>query len=381
MDKDTNVPLLEVRGLKHSYPMGKRRMEVLHGINLTIQGGKNVLLAGSSGSGKTTLISLIGCLRSVQEGSLKVDGEELKGARQRKLLRMRRRIGYVFQHFNLLDFMTIRQNVQQSLKLQKGYSFKRARKLAEEMLDRVGLGDRIDAFPPDLSGGQKQRVAIARALVHRPRLVLADEPTAALDSVTGREIVELFQTLVKEQNSAALIVTHDTRILDTADEIFQMQDGFLGAAARENLTLALPTLKDLELEEISKHAVPQTYTPGDVIIRQGDTAEEFYILIKGEIEVIRMDPNGSEEHLAFRRNRGDFFGEIGLLQKNALRMATVRASSSEPVEVLSIGRDAFIKMVGGSKQTKAIITDEMVQHLTSLSPHPPLPANKANRSH
>ncbi|MCP4401778.1 MAG: ATP-binding cassette domain-containing protein [bacterium] len=378
---DTNAPLLEIRQLKHSYPMGKKRMEVLHGINLTIQGGKNVLLAGSSGSGKTTLISLIGCLRSVQEGSLKVDGEELKGARQRKLLRMRRRIGYVFQHFNLLDFMTIRQNVQQSLKLQKGYSFKHARKLAEEILERVGLGDRIDAFPPDLSGGQKQRVAIARALVHRPRLVLADEPTAALDSVTGREIVELFQTLVKEQNSAALIVTHDTRILDTADEIFQMQDGYLGAAARENLTLALPTLKDLELEDIAKHAVPQTYAPGDVIIRQGDTAKEFFILIKGEIEVTRMDSNDHEEHLAFRRTRGDFFGEIGLLQENALRMATVRASGSEPLEVLSIGRDAFIKMVGGSKQTKAIITDEMVQHLTALSIQSPIPANHRNRSH
>jgi len=363
---DTNLPLLEIQGLKHSYPMGKSRMEVLHGINLTIQGGKNVLLAGSSGSGKTTLISLIGCLRSVQEGSLKVDGEELSGASQRKLRRMRRRIGYVFQHFNLLDFMTIRQNVQQSLKLQKGYSFKQARKLAEEMLERVGLGERINAFPPDLSGGQKQRVAIARALVHRPRLVLADEPTAALDSVTGREIVELFQTLVKEQDSAALIVTHDTRILDTADEIFQMQDGYLGAAARENLTLALPTLKDLELEEISKHAVPQTYAPGDVIIRQGDIANEFFILIKGEIEVTRRDAKGNEEHLAFFRTRGDFFGEVGLLQENALRMATVCASGSENAEVLSVGREAFINMVGGSKQTKAIIKDEMLQRLISI---------------
>lgn len=367
MAQNTKEPLIEIAELKHAYPMGKGSMEVLHGINLTIQGGKNVLLAGSSGSGKTTLISLIGCLRSVQEGSLKVCGHELKGASQRKLRRMRRRIGYVFQHFNLLDFMTIRQNVQQSLKLQNGYSAKQGRKLADEMLERVGLGDRIHAYPPELSGGQKQRVAIARALVHRPSLVLADEPTAALDSVTGREIVELFQTMVKEQNSAALIVTHDTRILDTADEIFQMQDGYLGAAARENLTLALPTLKDAELEELSRHAEHRIYQPGEIIIQQGEIAKEFFILIKGEIEVLHTHPNGEVEHLAFRRARGDFFGEIGLLQENASRTATVRASDSENVEVLVIGRDVFVKMVGGSKQTKAIIKDEMIQRLTQLS--------------
>ncbi|MCI5208973.1 MAG: ATP-binding cassette domain-containing protein, partial [Candidatus Electrothrix sp. ATG2] len=225
--------IIEVSELKHTYHVGKVCTEVLHGVNLTIRGGENIFLTGLSGSGKTTLISLIGCLRSVQEGSLKVLGEELRGAKEVKLRKMRRRIGYVLQDFNLLDFMTIRQNVQQSLKLQNNYSKKKARRLSEEMLDRVGLGERINAYPAELSGGQKQRVAIARALVHRPRLVLADEPTAALDSVTGREIIELFQKLAREQNSAALIVTHNIRALKNADEIYQMEDGYLGTAARE----------------------------------------------------------------------------------------------------------------------------------------------------
>jgi len=132
--------LVEASKLKHTYQAGQVSTEVLHGIDLKIRGGQNVFLTGYSGSGKTTLISLIGCLRSVQEGSLKVLGEELRGTKEAKLRKMRRRIGYVFQHFNLLDFMTIRQNVQESLKLQKSYSRKKARLLSEEMLDRVGLG-------------------------------------------------------------------------------------------------------------------------------------------------------------------------------------------------------------------------------------------------
>jgi len=361
-----NKFIIEVSELKHTYHVGKVCTEVLHGINLTIRGGENIFLTGLSGSGKTTLISLIGCLRSVQKGSLKVLGEELKGAEEVKLRKMRRRIGYVFQDFNLLDFMTIRQNVQQSLKLQKKYSKKKARLLSEEMLDRVGLGDRVNAFPAELSGGQKQRVAIARALVHRPRLVLADEPTAALDSVTGREIIELFQKLAMEQNSAALIVTHNIRALKNADEIYQMEDGYLGAAAREQLSLALPTLNDHELEEISEHSDLQVYSPGDAIIRQGDIANAFFILVKGEVEIVRESQDGTGERLTILRRRGDYFGEIGLLQENALRLATVRATGLDNAEVLVIGRDNFLKMVDDSRMTRAVIKDEMIQRLARI---------------
>ena len=361
---NTHEPLVKASGLKHSYQVGRVLTEVLHGIDLTILNGKSVFLVGQSGSGKTTLISLIGCLRSVQDGSLKVLGEELRDAGEAKLRKMRRRIGYVFQHFNLLDFMTIRQNVQQSLKLQNNYSVKEARFLSEEMLERVGLGDRVNAYPPQLSGGQKQRVAIARSLVHRPRLVLADEPTAALDSVTGREIIEIFQKLAREQNSAAMIVTHNTRILNNADEIFQMEDGHLGVATREQLSLSLPTLIDRELDEIAGHTDHQVYPPGDVIIRQGDTATAFFILIKGEVEIVHTRQDGKEEHLNTLCKRGDYFGEIGLLQENALRTATVRVAGSQNTEVLTIGRDVFLKMVSDNKMTRAIIMDDMIQRLT-----------------
>ncbi|MCI5137120.1 MAG: ATP-binding cassette domain-containing protein [Candidatus Electrothrix sp. AR1] len=362
LDNKNNF-IIEVSELKHTYHVGKVCTEVLHGINLTIRGGENVFLTGLSGSGKTTLISLVGCLRSVQEGSLKVLGEELRGAREAKLRKMRRSIGYVFQDFNLLDFMTIRQNVQQSLKLQKKYSVKKAHRLSEEMLDRVGLGDRVHAYPAELSGGQKQRVAIARALVHRPRLVLADEPTAALDSVTGREIIELFQKLAMEQNSAALIVTHNIRALKNADEIYQMEDGYLGAAAREQLSLALPTLNDHELEYIAEHTDLQLYPPDDVVIRQGDIATAFFILIRGEVEILRTGKDGKEEHIATLDKRGDYFGEIGLLQENSRRSATVSATGLDNVEVLVIERDDFLKMFDSSKMTRAVIRNEMVQRL------------------
>ncbi len=336
--------LIEATGVKHTFREGQVRTEVLHGVDLTIRSGENVFLTGLSGSGKTTLIALIGCLRSVQEGSLKILGEELRGAREAKLRKMRRHIGYVFQDFNLLDFMTIRQNVQQSLKLQNNYSTKKARLLSEEILDRVGLGDRVNTYPAKLSGGQKQRVAIARALVHRPRLVLADEPTAALDSVTGREIIELFQELVVEQNSAALIVTHNIRALENADEIFQMKDGYLGPAVREQLSLVLPTLNDQELDDISEHSDIKVYPPGDVIIRQGDIATRFFILVRGKVEVMRESQDGKEERLAVLRRKGDYFGETAMLQEGVRRSATVRVANSEPAEVLVMGRDEFLKL-------------------------------------
>ncbi|MGB1027811.1 MAG: ATP-binding cassette domain-containing protein, partial [Rhodospirillaceae bacterium] len=236
-EQDYTGPLVETNGLKHAYQDANTSKTVLHGIDLTIDPGSAVFLTGFSGSGKTTLISLIGCLRSVQEGSLKLLGEELNGASATKLRNMRRRIGYVFQHFNLLDFMTIRQNVQQSLELQADFSPKEAKRRSEEMLDMVGLGGRFNDYPSALSGGQKQRVAVARALVHRPSLVLADEPTAALDTGTGREIIDRFSALIKHHNSAALVVTHNMRILDAADYIYHMEDGRLSDAVGEQLSL------------------------------------------------------------------------------------------------------------------------------------------------
>jgi putative ABC transport system ATP-binding protein len=217
------------RDLNHYFGEGSLRKQILFEVNLTIQPGEITIMTGPSGSGKTTLLTLLGGLRSVQEGSLKVLGREMNGASQTQQVQVRRNIGYIFQAHNLLRFLKAWQNVQMSIELQDGVTPQQARSRSEAVLRAVGLGDKIHAYPEKLSGGQKQRVAIARALVSRPKLLLADEPTAALDSKSGREVVNLMQSLAREQGCAILMVTHDNRILDVADRIVHMEDGRLAA--------------------------------------------------------------------------------------------------------------------------------------------------------
>jgi len=216
-----------VEGLSHWYGSGPMRRQVLQGVDLTIEPGEVVLLTGPSGCGKTTLLTLVGALRSVQEGSVRVFGQELHRAGRDLRQRLRRSIGMIFQGHNLLRCLTAEQNVQMGSDLLEGLSYRARRDQAREWLRAVGLGDQLGKLPHDLSGGQKQRVAIARALAARPRLLLADEPTAALDSRTGREVVDLLQQLARDQGCAVLMVTHDPRILDVADRLLRMEDGRL----------------------------------------------------------------------------------------------------------------------------------------------------------
>jgi putative ABC transport system ATP-binding protein len=220
-------PIIAIRNLNHYFGQGQLRKQMLFDINLAIYPGEVVILMGQSGSGKTTLLTLIGALRSVQEGSLKVLGNELYKGSHNQLIQIRRNIGYIFQAHNLLRFLTACQNVQMSLELHKEFDNQQAQAKSKTMLEAVGLGNRINYYPDDLSGGQKQRVAVARALVSHPKLVLADEPTAALDSKSGRDVVELMQRLAREYCCAVLMVTHDNRILDIADRIIYMEDGRL----------------------------------------------------------------------------------------------------------------------------------------------------------
>lgn len=218
------VPVV-VEGVGYEYDSGLRRHHVLRDVSLQIAPGEIVILTGPSGSGKTTLITLIGALRAMQSGSIKIFGDELLSASQRALMHTRRRIGFIFQQHNLLDYLTVAQNISMSLALGKGISGKAARKRIEEVLDQVGLADHIDKYPDALSGGQKQRVGIARALANGPRLILADEPTASLDRESGRNVVNLIQELCREQGSSVVMVTHDNRILDVADRILHLEDG------------------------------------------------------------------------------------------------------------------------------------------------------------
>lgn len=225
------LPAIAISNLSHYYGQGNLRKQILFSINLEIQAGEIVIMTGPSGSGKTTLLTLIGSLRSMQEGSLRILGQELYGASKAQMVAIRRNIGYIFQAHNLLGSLTAGQNVQMPLELLEHLSFHEAHIRAEAILEVVGLGGKVNYFPDSLSGGQKQRVAIARALVSHPKLVLADEPTAALDSKSGRNVVNLMQKLAKEQGCTILMVTHDNRILDIADRIVHMEDGYLAKDA------------------------------------------------------------------------------------------------------------------------------------------------------
>jgi putative ABC transport system ATP-binding protein len=222
-----DIAPIKVESLNHHYGQGALRNQILFDVTTEIRAGEIVIVTGPSGSGKTTLLTLIGALRSAQDGSLRVLGEEIRGARPAVLNRVRKSIGYIFQAHNLLDALTASQNVQMSLLLQRGLSAREVRGRAEEMLSAVGLHDRAHAHPSELSGGQKQRVAIARALAARPKIILADEPTASLDKQSGRDVVDIMQGLAKRQGVTVLLVTHDNRILDVADRIIHLEDGRL----------------------------------------------------------------------------------------------------------------------------------------------------------
>jgi len=216
---------IKIEHLNFFFGASDLRKQVLFDISLDLPKGQIVILTGPSGSGKTTLLTLIGALRTLQEGSLNVLGHELVGLSNRELIGVRRNIGFIFQAHNLFESLTASQNVEMSVELTGRLGDKREQ--AAAMLTTLGLAERVHYKPNALSGGQKQRVAIARALVNQPKIILADEPTAALDKASGRDVVNLMRQLCKEQGSTVLMVTHDNRILDVADRIINLVDGRL----------------------------------------------------------------------------------------------------------------------------------------------------------
>jgi putative ABC transport system ATP-binding protein len=220
-------PAIEVKAVTKTYKEGSSSVTALRGVDLEIAAGELVMLAGPSGSGKTTLLSIIGCILSPTSGTVRLQGQEVSRLRKNQLPRVRlEHIGFVFQGFNLFPALTAGENVELMLDL-KGIRSQHARSRSQELLEQVGLRDKYFSFPADLSGGQKQRVAIARALAGDPEIILADEPTAALDSVVGRKIIEMMRTLAHDRGRAVVIVTHDPRVLELGDRVVRIEDGMI----------------------------------------------------------------------------------------------------------------------------------------------------------
>ena len=334
--------VVRVANLSHFFGEGEARHQVLHENSIEIDPAQMVVMTGPSGSGKTTLLTLIGALRSVQQGSIEVLGHDISRLAGRNLVAVRRSIGFIFQMHNLFDSLSAYENVQMAMQL-GDHPPSEMRRRGTEILDRLGLGHRIHHRPKALSGGQRQRVAVARALVNRPKLILADEPTAALDPESSQIVVGLLKQLTVEAGCSVIMVTHDHRILEIADRIVNMVDGViksdvvLSDAVRicEFLrTVQLfQKLTPIELTQVAERMKKRRFAPNEVIIRQGEPGDYFYLVSRGAVDVTRRDGDAGERHLA-TLGIGHCFGERALISGEP-RNATVTAKSDVEAYILN----------------------------------------------
>jgi len=336
---------IDVRGVNHHFGTGEASKQVLFDNTLCVQPGEIVIMTGQSGSGKTTLLTLIGTLRRVQSGQLSVLGQPLHDSSNDELVTLRKRLGFIFQAHNLFSSLSALENVRMALELQPSrVSRKATNDRCQEILEAVGLGDRIHYRPKGLSGGQKQRVAVARGLVHQPEILLADEPTAALDEESGRKVVTLFQREAKERGTAIVIVTHDNRILDVADRIVKMDFGRIArdTKVREasfigEILLRCSVFRGVTVRTLTRLAdrmKTQSHPVGTRIIRQGNAGQRFYLIKEGQA-VVRRDPGNQ---LLAILEPGDFFGETALITGEP-RNANVDAKTD--ITLYSLDADSF----------------------------------------
>jgi putative ABC transport system ATP-binding protein len=345
----TPEPAVRVHGLNHYYGEGEARNQVLFGNSIEIPAGQLVVMTGPSGAGKTTLLTLIGALRSAQEGRIDVLGRDLSQLGGSDLVEVRRDIGFIFQMHNLFDALSAYENVKMAAQLGEAASGEMRRRCAG-ILERLGLGHRIDHKPRFLSGGERQRVAIGRALVNQPRLILADEPTAALDKDSTMNVIDLLKHTTIDYGAAVMMVTHDHRIIDSADRLVHMVDGrimsdvVLHDALRiceflRPIDLFKP-LTPQQLTDVAEHVKKRHFASGETVIREGEPGEEFFVISDGEVEVIRAD------HEVARLGPGDYFGEVALISGEP-RNATVVAEGD--VDTYVLGKTDFETALASSR--------------------------------
>jgi putative ABC transport system ATP-binding protein len=348
-------PAIRVEALNHWFGEdAETRKQVLFENNLEVAQGEIVIMTGPSGSGKTTLLTLLGALRTVQDGEITILGRSIHGLGSTELVEVRRDIGFIFQAHNLFASLSALQNVRMALELKRNDKTG-IRDRAVELLTALDLGARIHYKPGRLSGGQKQRVAIARALANRPRLILADEPTAALDEKSGRDVVNLLKKLSQEEGCTSLIVTHDNRILDVADRIVSMVNGRIKSniLVQEEVEICeflrqsevFSGLTTGTLSNIAEKMRRERYPAGTVIIRQGDEGDKFYLIKSGEVDVFENLGQPSEKRLA-TLSKGQPFGETALL-KDEPRNASVVARTD--VQVYTLDKPNFQEAIATSE--------------------------------
>ncbi|MBY0585871.1 ATP-binding cassette domain-containing protein [bacterium] len=350
------APLVWCDQVNHHFGSGENRKQVLYDVRLRVWPGELVIMTGPSGSGKTTLLTLIGGLRSAQDGRMTVLSRQMTGLSRNELVAVRRGIGFIFQAHNLFESLTALQNVCLPLDLLEIPKEEKVRR-ASEILDRLGMGHRLQYKPEALSGGQRQRVAIARALVAKPKLILADEPTAALDKERSRDVVDLLQELAHKDGCSILLVTHDNRILDVASRIVNMVDGRVATDIDVQNSMAtceflsrvdvLSKLPPATLAELSQKMMEERFPAGSWIIRQGNEGDKLYLMKSGSAEVVKEEL-GKMQTLR-QLTPGDVFGEISLIT-NRPRTASVRAVND--IHCLSLTKEDFDKAMDTSQSFK-----------------------------
>ncbi|MFZ0546942.1 MAG: cyclic nucleotide-binding domain-containing protein, partial [Candidatus Promineifilaceae bacterium] len=314
--------------------------------SLTVGPGEFVAVIGKSGSGKSTLINMITGIDRPTYGEVIVGGQPIHTLTENEMALWRgRNVGIIFQFFQLLPTLTLLENVTLPMEFARQYNAKERKERALHLLGLVDMAEHAHKLPSAVSGGQQQRVAIARALANDPAVLVADEPTGSLDSKTADAVFQLFEDLV-DQGKTILMVTHDRDLASRVSRVILIADG---EVVDEYVSAALHIVDDAQLARVSTHLEPVTYAPGDIVFHQGDTADKFYIIISGEVEVVVRHPQRPElviDHLG----KGQFFGENGLLY-DAPRSATVRVAGEKEALFVALDRDSFRMLVEENHMT------------------------------
>lgn len=331
---------IRAEGVDYYFGSGEARTQVLFDNHFEMGRGEIVIMTGPSGSGKTTLLTLIGMLRRMQEGVLEVFGTNVANISDSQQVELRKRIGFIFQHHNLFGSLTAMENVRLATSLTQGRA-REKRKRCEAILDHLGLAERKHYLPSRLSGGQRQRVAIARALVNQPSLVLADEPTAALEAHSTEVVMDLLRDLTQgPAKSTVLIVTHDQRLIDRADRIVNMVGGRIISNVRTQESIRICSILSQNPELAEMHISPATLTRiaermsihdvphGTTIVREGTPGDRYYLIGFGTAEARR------DGEVIRSLKESDFFGEVTAVS-GMLNSETVVASSDLELFVLT----------------------------------------------
>ena len=345
---------VRLRNLVKTYINAAGEFPVLKGLNADFNQGEFIAVIGKSGSGKSTLINMITGIDRPTSGEIFVGDVAVHQLSENQMAVWRgRQVGVVFQFFQLLPMLSLLENIMLPMDFCNMYSSRERKRRAMHLLEMVDMQEHASKLPSAISGGQQQRVAIARALANDPPLLVADEPTGNLDSVTAESVYRIFEDMIR-QNKTVIMVTHDSSLARRASRTVLLADGEI---VNEYVARALPLLSHAQMLKATRNLLPMTFAAGETIIQQGTESDLFYIITKGHIEVGLRTPDG-EDIVVATMGVGEYFGEIELL-RGGKTIATIRAANDRAVDVVALDRATFCALLGESESTRAAI-DQVV---------------------